>query len=1075
MDKLLPSIEEGESLGQVLYWAAVGGQEAVVKSILETRKQSDLNAILSKDNAKTVQAAAQNGHERVVEILLQKLMKVDENEALTRKWTPLHWAVSYDAEEAVDVVRYMLMNGANPEATNPEGMISAVDMARDLKAEHQNDSKIAKIVDLLETPLRYPRKPLQLVEPNNDAEGLEDVCKQFHSNIIDFYPFGGRFYTVERKGVVYDIIYQSGPDKIMSQARDIWEIDLEHRFRWIHLPANNWIWAEDLMKRISYESKKSAIEYTRLENFVEQNRREHLGKTHCRFMYPTLSFESKDFYSGEGANITKLRSKQKKGERDKTNKQKSVHSVQEAPAATDNVVDRNVSEVGTAKGLATDSIDSTGDFKHEINNVQVLTNEETKTHETKPEEIKAGDTNTEDTRAKRARPEESKDSGLKISKQQPEAHIENEKQKKNEKEKSREEGGIAHLEGSKIAICIPFLTFQTVASQRKLRQATKLAEEIRCPSEENQYIESATSLDKVGLARMVILRGEIDKGIALLKKTIRKQNLASKGMRKKLQTLLERIEIVKRNGNSESKENLDSLSKFLEHFKSEDVPSEILEWQERLQDGIEMVGQNEKTTENNNVKSAALKHEALLQHYLRLNEEWKGLHVSRTLDQYYYSALSDTSRRDIDQVVRRYQARKYMVKAQEKMSKTNENARDPDFQIGMVDQLWLWIIDDKTIITCFPQRWTQDTESSQRSELLDKIRSHIHEDMRPQISSVYHLATIITSMCVGFVEDCHARLPDGPDSLLHMFASSIGIVADEEVKCFDAFKRELASRDSRDGKGSSISSSSQELDLHKEIQLLEEVKDIRDELNILNSICQEQKDLLQRLFGLIARPRPAAEQIEIAKDPVLNYYQERSDIHLRIERIRKMQMDATTTYDALNHLLDLKQKHANISEAIQARKQAEQATKQGRIILVFTIVTVIFLPMSFLTSLFALNVESFPRSAGSLSYPPKWIFPRIFGTSAALAFPLIFMAIYINNFLKESPHQDGQNGDFDDDMQESKVLSWTSQVSEDVSPASKQNYWRSFTKKAFGRETSSLKVESQLERGEKIVDKGASG
>lgn len=82
----------------------------------------------------------------------------------------------------------------------------------------------------------------------------------------------------------------------------------------------------------------------------------------------------------------------------------------------------------------------------------------------------------------------------------------------------------------------------------------------------------------------------------------------------------------------------------------------------------------------------------------------------------------------------------------------------------------------ETIITCFPQRWTQDTESSQRSELLDKIRSHIHEDMRPQISSVYHLATIITSMCVGFVEDCHARLPDGPDSLLHMFASSIGIV-----------------------------------------------------------------------------------------------------------------------------------------------------------------------------------------------------------------------------------------------------------------------------------------------------------
>jgi hypothetical protein len=32
------------------------------------------------------------------------------------------------------------------------------------------------------------------------------------------------------------------------------------------------------------------------------------------------------------------------------------------------------------------------------------------------------------------------------------------------------------------------------------------------------------------------------------------------------------------------------------------------------------------------------------------------------------------------------------------------------------------------------------------------------------------------SLCVGFVEDCQAQLPGGPESFLHMFASSIGIV-----------------------------------------------------------------------------------------------------------------------------------------------------------------------------------------------------------------------------------------------------------------------------------------------------------
>jgi hypothetical protein len=82
---------------------------------------------------------------------------------------------------------------------------------------------------------------------------------------------------------------------------------------------------------------------------------------------------------------------------------------------------------------------------------------------------------------------------------------------------------------------------------------------------------------------------------------------------------------------------------------------------------------------------------------------------------------------------------------------------------------------------------------------------------------------------------------------------------------------------------------------------LEEVKDIRDELNILQSICEDQKDLLQKLSGLIARPRGAAQQ-EIEKDPILNYYKERSDIDLRIDKIRKLQTDATTTYDSVSHL-----------------------------------------------------------------------------------------------------------------------------------------------------------------------------
>jgi hypothetical protein len=60
----------------------------------------------------------------------------------------------------------------------------------------------------------------------------------------------------------------------------------------------------------------------------------------------------------------------------------------------------------------------------------------------------------------------------------------------------------------------------------------------------------------------------------------------------------------------------------------------------------------------------------------------------------------------------------------------------------------------------------------------------------------------------------------------------------------------------------------------------------------------------------------------------------------------------------LNHLLDVKQKNTNILEAAAARHQAnktrfqaEQTAKQGRTILVFTIVTIVFVSCMIATAI----------------------------------------------------------------------------------------------------------------------------
>jgi hypothetical protein len=60
------------------------------------------------------------------------------------------------------------------------------------------------------------------------------------------------------------------------------------------------------------------------------------------------------------------------------------------------------------------------------------------------------------------------------------------------------------------------------------------------------------------------------------------------------------------------------------------------------------------------------------------------LHIRRTLDQYYFLNLEDTSVRDKDQVVYRG-------------TKPGRKSHSQQARVVMVDQLWLWILDDSQI------------------------------------------------------------------------------------------------------------------------------------------------------------------------------------------------------------------------------------------------------------------------------------------------------------------------------------------------------------------------------------------
>ncbi|KAK0614626.1 hypothetical protein B0T14DRAFT_436163 [Immersiella caudata] len=83
-----------------------------------------------------------------------------------------------------------------------------------------------------------------------------------------------------------------------------------------------------------------------------------------------------------------------------------------------------------------------------------------------------------------------------------------------------------------------------------------------------------------------------------------------------------------------------------------------------------------------------------------------------------------------------------------------------------------------------------------------------------------------------------------------------------------------------------------------------------------------------------------------------------------VENNIRLVQDMLAYAEKLENLLDLKQKHANGWEARFAREGSEESQRQGNIILVFTLVTVVFLPLSFITSFLALGLDIFPRDEG---------------------------------------------------------------------------------------------------------------
>jgi hypothetical protein len=104
----------------------------------------------------------------------------------------------------------------------------------------------------------------------------------------------------------------------------------------------------------------------------------------------------------------------------------------------------------------------------------------------------------------------------------------------------------------------------------------------------------------------------------------------------------------------------------------------------------------------------------------------------------------------------------------------------------------------------------------------------------------------------------------------------------------------------------------------------------------------------------------------------------------RKAEITNMLKQVKSTYKSITYLLDLKQKQANIFTAVET-------VRVGGTLMVFTIVTIIFLPLSFLAAFFAIALEGLPYNSQD-RLPLTFILKYVVGVGLGTALASVFMA-----------------------------------------------------------------------------------
>ena len=338
-----------------------------------------------------------------------------------------------------------------------------------------------------------------------------------------------------------------------------------------------------------------------------------------------------------------------------------------------------------------------------------------------------------------------------------------------------------------------------------------------------------------------------------------------------------------------------------------------------------------------------------------LHHHTSPFHDRRSLEQAYYHDFGMTASLDEqEQVMERY---------------IRKERKGEEPKLIVIDQLWLWLIKGYSnsdgsstpdlVITAFPDRFNGAHDSA---NIYRGIIQHLERGLQPSLRKSEDLIACIVEHCTGVF---FQRQLEHDKWFLEFFAAAVGLVRRRQRSAYREFCDMCEDLEKLQASRASLVEVSKLLEhpsfnIGQETNLFREIKDIIDELSRIDYILGRQQSIVRSLARQVK-----GRSIKMTLDLV----------NERRECWDQVAAAARTGHDEIQSQMDLKQKQSSLSETRSSRYQAEDSARHGRIMLLFTVVTIIFLPMSFMASWFGMNPEVGALGNLKLSSIAAIIFP----------------------------------------------------------------------------------------------------